>query len=331
MKPKPFVAGVLAVLLGIVVGVQLRGGAQQPAGLQPADPLPGTKLSVDQLKSQFYHVHAGKRLRPKAWPNGAKVAVALTFDLDNAAPALARGNLNLMTLSQGEYGGIDGLPRVLALLDKHSVPATFYVPAVSDILQPTIIPSILAKNRHEIGAHGWIHEDLTQITSEAEEKRLLDQAVAYLTRATGKKPVGFRSGGSSFSPNTIKLVKDAGFLYETTMMASDDAYELNLGDRPSGLIELPIEWILDDAPYFGRAGALPSPELIFQVYKDEFDVAYDESGLFVLTMHPHVMGHRSRILRLDTLIEYMKSKPGVWFATGEQIANYVKKAGPASE
>lgn len=327
MKRKHAESGFVAAAVAVVAAAALfqpRATGQTKA----PDPLPGTKLSIDQLKAQFYHVHAGKRLRPKAWPNGAKVAVALSFDLDNASPALARGNLTLWTLSEGEYGGIDGLPRVLDLMDKHKIPATFFVPAVSDILQPTIIPSILAKKRHEIGAHGWIHEDLAQLPSEAEEKRLLDQSVAYLTKAIGKKPVGFRSPGANFSPYSVKLLKEAGFLYETTLMSSDDAYELNIDGRPSGLIELPIEWILDDAPYFGRTGALPSPELIFQVYKDEFDVAYDEGRLFVLTMHPHIMGHRSRISRLDKLIAYMKSKPGVWFATQEDIANYVKKAEP---
>lgn len=330
MKQACSVAGLLIFLLAIPVTVAFlqRPVKTQPfAGQQSQDKLPGTKLTVEQLKSQFYHVHAGKRLRPKVWPNGAKVAVALTFDLDNAAPALARGNLTLWTLSEGEYGGIDGLPRVLGLLDQHNIPATFFVPAVSDILQPTIIPSILAKKRHEIGVHGWIHEDLSQLESEAEERRLLGQAVDYLTKAIGQKPVGFRSGGSNFSRYSIKLVKETGFLYESTMMASDDAYEINMDDRPSGLVELPIEWILDDAPYFGRTGALPSPELIFQVYKDEFDVAYNEGRLFVLTMHPHVIGHRSRISRLNTLITYMKSKPGVWFATAEDIVRYVKKSG----
>jgi peptidoglycan/xylan/chitin deacetylase (PgdA/CDA1 family) len=321
--------GILAAIAGSRLLPDPSAQAQQrpaPAAPANADPLPGTRLSVEQLKTQFYRVHAGKRLRPKVWPNGAKVAVALSFDLDNAAPALARGNLTLWTLSQGEYGGIDGLPRVLNLMDKHNIPATFFVPAVSDILQPTMIPSILAKNRHEIGAHGWIHEDLAQLPSEAEEKRLLDQSIQYLTKAIGKKPVGFRSPGATFSQHSVRLLKEAGFLYESTLMSSDDAYELNIDGKPSGLIELPIEWILDDAPYFTRQGTLPSPELIFEVYKDEFDVAYDEGGLFVLTMHPHIIGHRSRISRLDKLITYIKTKPGVWFATQEQIANYVKTA-----
>ena len=97
-------------------------------------------------------------------------------------------------------------------------------------------------------------------------------------------------------------------------------------DQPTGIVELPVDWALDDFPYFGRSGALPSPELIFKVYRDEFDVAYQEGTMFMLTLHPHIVGRRSRISQLDKLIDYMKSNPGVWFATAEQIAEYVKEA-----
>jgi len=91
------------------------------------------------------------------------------------------------------------------------------------------------------------------------------------------------------------------------------------------MVEVPIEWIVDDYPYLGGTnGSLPSPDLVLKIYKSEFDVAYDEGGLFVLTMHPHVIGHRSRAAVLDALIAHMRSRPGVWFATHEQVAKYVK-------
>ena len=122
----------------------------------------------------------------------------------------------------------------------------------------------------------------------------------------------------------------AGLLYDSSLMGADDPYEVVIDGQNSGLIELPIEWILDDAPYFGQTGALPSPEAIFKVYRDEFDVAYREKSLFILTMHPHVIGHRSRMVELEKFVAYLKSKPGVWFATGEQIANHVKPAGTAT-
>ena len=123
----------------------------------------------------------------------------------------------------------------------------------------------------------------------------------------------------------MKQVRQAGFLYDSSLMGSDDAYEVSIDGRPSGVVELPIERILDDAPYFGAAsGSLPSPELVDQIYRAEFDVAYQEGGLYVLTMHPHYTGHRSRTLWLEKLILHMKSKPGVWFATHEDIAKYLK-------
>jgi peptidoglycan/xylan/chitin deacetylase (PgdA/CDA1 family) len=191
-----------------------------------------------------------------------------------------------------------------------------------------MIPDILARKRHEIGVHGWIHELLPTLDNEAEEQQLLTQSIEALTKAIGKKPVGYRAPSWQFSAWTMPQVKAAGFLYDSSLMASDDAYEILLDQQPSGVVELPIERILDDFPYFGGAtnGGLPNPDLIEQVFRSEFDVAYQEHGLFILTMHPHITGHRSRVAGLEKLIVYMKSKPGVWFATHEQIARYVKGA-----
>lgn len=293
--------------------------AQQP------DPLPGTKLSLDQLKEQFFRVSAGRRMKPTSWPNGARVAVALSFDVDNATHSLARGLLGANELSVGEYGAIDGLPRILRVLDKYGVPASFFIPAVSDLLHPQMVRDILANGRHEVGVHGWIHEDLPAINNEAEERRLLNDAIASLTKSMGKRPVGYRAPSWAFSPYTMQQVREAGFLYDSSLMASDDAYEILLAGKPSGVIELPIAWILDDYPHLAvPGGAMPSPELVLQIFQSEFDSAYEEGGLYVLTMHPHITGHRSRAAALDQLIAHMRSRPGVWFATHEQVARYLR-------
>jgi peptidoglycan/xylan/chitin deacetylase (PgdA/CDA1 family) len=293
--------------------------------------MPGLHLSLDELRAQYTHVGAGRRLKPKQWPRGARVAVALSFDIDNATVPLSHGLLGSEDISRGMYGAIDGLPRILRLLDRQSVPASFFIPAVSAELNPEMIPAILSRKRHEIGVHGWIHEHLGVLNNEAEEQKLLNQSIDALTKALGKKPVGYRAPSWAMSPFTMKQVKAAGFLYDSSLMASDDAYEVTIDGVPSGVIELPIERILDDAPYYGAAnGSLPSPELVDQVYRSEFDVAYQEGGLYVLTMHPHYTGHRSRALWLEKLITYMKSKQGVWFATHEEIANYLTKTIPAS-
>lgn len=300
--------------------------AAPPAPEARPDPLPGTKLSVDQLKSQMFHVSAGKRLKP-AWPNGARIAVGLSFDVDNATATLSTGNLDYEILSRGEYGAIDGLPRLLRMLDRQQVPASFFIPAASAVLHPRVISDIQsAKQAHEIGVHGWIHERLPLLNNEQEEQRLLNLSIETLTKMTGKRPVGYRAPSWKFSGWTMGQVKAAGFLYDTSLMASDDAYELLLDGTPTGIVELPIERILDDSPYFGgnADGSNPSVGDVYEVFQSEFDVAYEEGGLFLLTMHPHMMGHRSRAAMLERLVQYIKGKPGVWFATHEQIANHVK-------
>jgi peptidoglycan-N-acetylglucosamine deacetylase len=313
----------LAVVILACAGI---AHAQPPAGQigPPAVPPIAVEATTEEIARVVGAVRAGRNLTPKSWPNGARVAVALTFDVDNEL--LARQTPLPVPLSQGEYGATTALPRLLALLDKHAVPASFYIPAVSAMLHTDMIPSILKSKRHEIGVHGWIHENLPSLRDPALEERLLTQSIDYLTKATGKRPVGYRAPSWAFSPHTLGQLLKAGFLYDSSMMAMDAPYELVADGKPTGLIELPIEWILDDFPYFSgnASGSLPNPADVLQLYKDEFDVAWEERGLYVLTMHPHVIGHRSRALALDRLITYMKSKPGVWFATLEQIANAVK-------
>lgn len=312
----------MAIVLALAGGVAAGVAAQQ----QPV-PHPGTKLSIEELRAQMFHVSAGRRLKPKAWPNNARVAVALSFDVDNASAALARGNMNYEVISRGEYGAVDGLPRILRLLEKHKVPSSFFIPAVSAALHPQMIKDIQASPlQHEVGVHGWIHELLPALNNEAEEQRLLNQAIEHLTRAMGKKPVGYRAPSWQFSQWTPGQLKTAGFLYDSSLMASDDAYEMLIDGQPSGVVELPIERILDDFPYFGgnADGSNPAPGAVLEVFQSEFDVAYEEGGLYVLTMHPHITGHRSRVAMLDRLIQHMKSKPGVWFATHEQVARFVK-------
>jgi peptidoglycan/xylan/chitin deacetylase (PgdA/CDA1 family) len=287
--------------------------------------LPGIRRTEAELKQAAAEVRAGRSLTPKSWPNGAKVAVCLSFDIDNESTLLARELTPLPTpMSETEYGAREGLPRILAALDRDRLPASFYIPAVSAMLAPDMVPSIMKAGRHEIALHGWVHESLPTLNSAAEEERLLNQSIHYFTKVTGKRPVGTRAGGWAFSHHTLDILRRANLLYDSSMMARDNPYMLMANGQDTGLVELPVSWILDDAPYFGRTGALPSPEAIFRVYQDEFDKAYQEGGMLMLTFHPHVVGRRSRMVHLEKLITYMKSKPGVWFATAEQIANYVK-------
>ena len=108
--------------------------------------MPGLQLSIDELKAQYTHFGVGRRLKPKQWPHGARVAVALSFDVDNATVPLSRGLLGSEDLSRGMYGAVDGLPRILRLLDRQNVPASFFIPAVSAALNPEMVPAIFPAN-----------------------------------------------------------------------------------------------------------------------------------------------------------------------------------------
>lgn len=304
----------------LAIGAPLWGAAAQTPPRQP-----GTTWTDDQLRAAVAPVRAGRRLTPAKWPNNARVAVSITFDDDNESYMLAAGETSPTTLSSGEFGAKSGLPRILRLLDKYQLPSTFFIPAVSALLHPEMIPAIMKSGRHEIGVHGWIHEFPPATGSAEEEERLLNKAIDYLTAATGKRPVGYRAPAWAFSANTLPLIRKAGFLYESSLQAMDEPYEIVSHGEPTGLVELGIDWTLTESAYLGRSGAMPSPEALFQLFREEFDGAYAERTMFVLTLHPHVVGHRAPMQHLEKLVAYMKSKPGVWFATTEQIARYVKE------
>ena len=313
----------LLLLLALALPAVGQSTKDLPSGAPPI-PIDATE---DQIKAAVAGARAGANLNPKSWPNGARVAVCITFDVDNESIS---GPLPV-PYSRGEYGAITAMPRILKLADKQQIPMSFFVPAMSFILHPEMVGEIQQSKRHEIGVHGWLHENLPEAKDAAQEQELLTRAIDYLTKATGQRPVGYRAPSWEFTPNTLEQVRKAGFLYDSSMMARDDPYEINANGKATGLIELPISWILDDYPFFGQLGEgmLPDPETVYmKIFKAEFDVAYEERGLFVLTMHPHISGHRSRIVELDKLISYIKSKPGVWFATTGDVARYLKSNNP---
>jgi peptidoglycan/xylan/chitin deacetylase (PgdA/CDA1 family) len=314
------------VAIALAVGAS---AAQQPAPSPPQPDQPGRLMSDEQLTRLVRPVRAGRRLTPSRWPNGARVAVALTFTVNNAANNFARGDTTVDLLANGEYGARRGLPRVLDVLDRRQVPATFFIAATAAIVDPAMVQEIVGRKRHEIGTLGWSDENLMQLGEAAQERALLTKAVDYLAKAAGKKPIGARGPSMTLSAHTLGILKSAGFLYDSTMGAMDEPYEIVLDGQPSGLVELPVSRMLDDfamltAPRFGPA-TLPSPSLVFETFRDDFDQAYQEGTLFLLTLHPQIVGMRSRIDYLDRLVMYMQSKPNVWFATAEEVARYVRQ------
>lgn len=286
---------------------------------------PAWEWSEDTIRKVVNAVRAGRSLQPKQWPGGARVAVLLSFDVDNETVSLRFGEPTIGALSQGEYGARVALGRVVSLLDRQRIPASFFIPAVSLMLHPGMADVIKASGRHEFGVHGWIHEMNTQAPPDV-ERDLVRRSLEYLTRVTGTRPVGYRAPSWNFSPATLSIIRDLGFLYESSMMSDDRPYELLQDGQPTGIVEIPVEWILDDAPLFNVQGAnYASPREVAQVWIDEFDKAWEERTMFVLTMHPHVTGHRSRIVALELLLDHIRAKGGAWFATHREAVEYVKK------
>ena len=283
--------------------------------------------SEDHWRKLVAQVRAGRSYRPKAWKDGARCAVALSFDSDHETNELRDGGKSIGRMCWGQYGTRVGVPRIRALLARHGVKATFYVPAVSALLHPEEQRALVADG-HEIGIHGWIHELNSVLPYEAERDLMLRSADT-LEKITGRRAVGLRTPSWDFSPNTLAIEKEMGLFYDSSLMADEDCYELELNGEPTGVVELPVEWIRDDAVYFNMnrfASLRPytPPADVFDIFKREFDAAYREGGVFQLTMHPHISGYRSRIWILDGLIRYMRSNAGVWFATHAEIAGFAK-------
>ena len=312
MRQKPFGMVTVSLLMLLVT-----------SGVAQVDQ-PGVRLNTDEIETIANRVRAGRSLQPERWPNGARVAVLLSFDVDNDTILLARSaNPSIGAMSQGEYGARVGLQRVVDLIDRHNIPASFFIPAVSLILQPDMVDVIRRSGQHEFGVHGWIHELNTELDGET-ERDLIGRATDYLENVTGRRPVGYRAPSWNFSPNTLRIIRGFGFLYDSSLMADDRPYELLQNGEATGIVELPVEWILDDAPLLNPRGtSYTAPRDLLQVYIDEFDKAYEEGTMFLLTTHPHIIGHRSRILILEELISHIQSVGNVWFATHEQVARYV--------
>ncbi len=271
-------------------------------------------------------VRAGRALKPKTWPGGARAAVALSFDCDHETFEMGAGGRAVGRLAWGEFGRRVGVPRILDVLDRENVHASFFMPAVVALIDRDE-PRRIQDNGHEIGMHGWIHENNALLTHE-NERALMFRAFDTLKEVCGTEPVGFRSANWDLSRHTIAIVRELGLLYDSSLMADENCYELEVDGEATGVVEVPVEWLRDDAVYlmFNRSPPTrpyATPDEVFEIFRRELDAAYEEGGLFQLVMHPFVIGYRSRIWILEELIRHAKSKGDVWFARHADVARYV--------
>lgn len=292
--------------------------ADSPASTWPDD--------GDDWRPLVGRVRAGRALKPDVWPESARCAIALSFDCDHEAYELGAGGAAVGRLAWGEFGRRVGVPRVLEILRRHEVPASFFMPAVCALIDPDETRRIAGAG-HEVGVHGWMHEN-NSLLDAAEERELTLRARDLLAGQLGTAPVGFRSANWDLSPNTIAIVAELGFEYDSSLMADEDCYELLLDGESTGVVEVPVEWLRDDAVYlmFNRQPATrpwATPEDVFNIFKRELDTAWQQRGLLQLVMHPFVIGYRSRIWILESLIEHAKAKGDVWFGTHAEVARWV--------
>jgi peptidoglycan/xylan/chitin deacetylase (PgdA/CDA1 family) len=221
----------------------------------------------------------------------------------------------------------------MRLLHARGIQASFFMPAVSALLHPEEARGYVEAG-HEIGIHGWIHER-NMLLEAKDERELTFRSADTLEKVTGSRPVGIRTPSWDFSDNTLSVILELGLRYDSSLMADDEPYEVVHNGQGTGLVEIPVEWIRDDAPYFPFERYSPlrpytPPHGVLTIWRAEFDQAYAEGGLFQLTMHPHIIGHRSRIAMLEELVEYIGGHTGVWWATHAAIAEHVRDAAALS-
>ena len=271
--------------------------------------------------------------------NGAHgpVTVCLSFDFDAISIWTGpRGSRSPNLTARGEFASI-GAHRLLDLLDERSLPSTWFIPGHTIDTFGDVCARV-ASDGHEVGYHGYCHEAPSSKRDEADERAILTRSMDCLERLAGGPPVGHRVPGGNCGDRWISLLIEHGFSYDSSMARNDYAATwCRLGDMPTtdgphrfgdevDLVQLPFDWILDDWPYFSYDGptvqGLRTPDHVYDVWSAEFDYLYERvgSGVFVLTMHPQCIGRGSRMLMLERLVDHMASRPGVAFATMEQVA-----------
>jgi peptidoglycan/xylan/chitin deacetylase (PgdA/CDA1 family) len=261
---------------------------------------------------------------PSPWPGNAKIAVMLTFDFDAEAGWLSRDPAikdRPGVLSQGTYGAKVGVPRILDILAAERVPATFYIPGWVVEHHPETSRAIRDAG-YEIGHHGYVHERARPDDPDG-ERLAFERGMRALESVLGVKPAGYRAPGWDLTPITLDCVKQHGMFYSSNLM--DDVFPyVHPG---TSIVELPVQWVLDDAPYFMFNPTflnrpMNSPQVVHDIWRDEFLGMYEWGGLYNLTCHPQVIGHPSRLVWLRTLIRFIKEHDGVWFATGREVAQH---------
>lgn len=272
-----------------------------------------------------------KGTRDFEWPSNYKATVCFTWDVDGESAQYFRNpdqaKNQTSELVQRSYGPEVGIWKILDLLDKYSLKATFYVPGYTANLHPETTNAIVER-RHAIGIHGYMHETMDNLTEE-QEREMFRLSIQSLRKYTNFTPRIFRSPSFELNRRTPGLLLENGIVSDSSLMGDDFPYVI---DVPAGnLIELPVQWILDDFEFWGhtksnRQKSIIDPTTTLNTWIKEFEGIYKSGGIFVLTMHPFVSGRWTYIDVIERLIRYILGFPEVWVASVEQVTNYCLEA-----
>ena len=257
-----------------------------------------------------------------------RIACALTFDFDAESAWLGAFKVDTPSaLSRGAYGAFEGVPRILKLLAKYGLPATFFIPGDTCDRHPEVSRSIVAAG-HEVGHHGYLHEAPHVLTPD-EERTMIERGLDALDRITGIRPRGYRSPSWELSKATFGLLAEYGFEYDASQLAMDRPYWVTDAGTRTNLVEVPSAWELCDSSHFLFAYnpvylmGLSGPSKVEEIWREDFDGAYEEGGdgCYVLTMHPQIIGRHHRMQMLERVVNHIRERDDVWFAQMGEIAD----------
>jgi peptidoglycan/xylan/chitin deacetylase (PgdA/CDA1 family) len=243
--------------------------------------------------------------------------VCLTFDVDaEAGLGGQRGEDRLTTLSERRFGIARGLPRILELLERLGIRATFYVPGATAERHPAAIAGIL-EHGHEIGHHG--HRHVAEHELSADEARAEIELGLQALGAVGVVPKGYRSPGWELTPATLDLLLEHGFEYDSSCMGDDRPYWEEVADRR--ILELPVHWSLDDWSFFGIGPQRPAGQVQpwLAAWGAELDQAEGDARVVTLTMHPEIAGRGQRFGPFAAWVEGLRAR-GIRFAAHDEVA-----------
>lgn len=267
-----------------------------------------------------------------AWPSGVQAAAAFTFDVDAESCALVadRAAADRMSLmSHQSYGPRVAVPRLLDVLRRQDVRATFFVPGFTAETYPDTVRRIRDEG-HEIAHHGYVHEPMGTLTRE-QEAAVIDRGLEALNAVAGVRPVGYRAPWWELNWHSAEILSERGFAYDSSLLDGDRPYHLQVSEGASdSIVEVPVDWALDDweqyafYPGWTGSGIIESPVKAIEMWSTDARAYHAEGECFVLTNHPFLSGRPGRAHMLERLIEEVKQLPGMWVTTLEQIAEHAQ-------